>query len=52
MFKLQIANMITSDKYQTYRPQNQIDWSFLPVLLSAVAGVSLGLTIGNYLGWL
>ena len=45
--------MITTDKYQTIsRPQNQIDWSFLPVLLSAAAGVSLGLAIGNYLGWL
>ena len=45
--------MITTNKYQTIsRSQNHIDWSFLPVFLSTAAGVSIGLAIGNYLGWL
>ena len=44
--------MITTNKYQTISRPHQIDWSFLPVFLSTAAGVSIGLAIGNYLGWL
>ena len=45
--------MITTDKYQTIsRPQNHNDWSFLPIMLNAATGVSLGIVIGNCLGLL
>ena len=45
--------MITTNKYQTIsRPQNHNNWHFLPIMLNAVAGVSFGLVIGNYLGLL
>lgn len=28
------------------------DWSFLPTAISALLGVSIGIAIGNYFGWL
>ena len=28
------------------------NWSFLPTAFSALAGVGIGIAIGNYLGWL
>ena len=45
--------MITTNKYQTIsRRPNHDNWYFLPTLLNAVAGVSIGMIIGNYLGLL
>ena len=45
--------MITTGKYKTVsRPHIQDNWSFLPTALSALAGVGIGIAIGNYLGWL
>ena len=45
--------MITTDKYQTIsRRQNHNNWYFLPILLNAMAGVSIGMIVGNYLGLL
>jgi hypothetical protein len=45
--------MITTNKNQTVsRSYIQNDWFFLPTAFSALAGVSLGLLIGTYLGWL
>ena len=43
--------MITTDKYQTIaHRQNHNNWCFLPILLNAVAGVGIGMIVGNYLG--
>ena len=45
--------MITTNKYQTIsRSQNHNNWNFLPIMLNAVAGVGVGVIIGNYLGLL
>ena len=45
--------MITTSKNQTVsRFSIQNDWSFLPTAFSALAGVGLGILIGNYLGWI
>lgn len=45
--------MITISKSKTVsRPHNHNNWSFLPTLLIALAGVGIGIVIGNYLGWL
>ena len=45
--------MITTDKYQTIaRRQDRNEWYFLPFLLNAVAGVGVGMIIGNYFGLL
>lgn len=44
--------MITTNKLKTVsRPQTHNDWSFLPTAFSALAGVGIGIAIGNYLGW-
>ncbi|WP_319420952.1 hypothetical protein [Pleurocapsa sp. FMAR1] len=43
--------MITNHKYQT-RLYKHNNWTFLPTAFSALAGVGLGLIIGNCLGWL
>jgi len=40
-------------KHQTVSPPHvHHDLSFLPTLFSALAGVGIGIMIGNYLGWL
>ena len=45
--------MITTDKYKTVSPSPvRNDWSFLPTAFNALAGVGIGILIGNYLGWL
>jgi hypothetical protein len=45
--------MITTSKNQTVsHSYTQNDWLFLPTAFSALAGVGLGLLIGNYLGWI
>ncbi|MCC0175587.1 hypothetical protein I4641_01150 [Waterburya agarophytonicola K14] len=45
--------MITTAKVQTIsRPHHHNNWSFLPTAFSALAGVGIGMAIGNYLGWL
>ncbi len=45
--------MITTSKNQTVSHfHSQNNWSFLPTAFSALAGVGLGILIGNYLGWI
>ncbi|MEM8830094.1 MAG: hypothetical protein AAGE96_12155 [Cyanobacteria bacterium P01_G01_bin.19] len=45
--------MITTSKFKSAsRPHSQNNWSFLPTAFSALAGVGIGIAIGNYLGWL
>ncbi|MGD1922508.1 MAG: hypothetical protein ACFCAD_28605 [Pleurocapsa sp.] len=44
--------MITISKSKPSRSHNHSDWSFLPTAFSALAGVGIGIAIGNYLGWL
>lgn len=45
--------MITANKSQTITRSHKLnDWSFLPTLFSALAGVGIGLIIGNYIGLL
>ncbi len=45
--------MITTSKNHTSsRSHVRNDWSFLPTAFSALAGVGIGILIGNYLGWL
>lgn len=45
--------MITTSTYKTVsRSHVRNDWSFLPTVFSALAGVGIGMLIGNYLGWL
>ena len=45
--------MITIHKNRTASPSHvRDDWSFLPTAFSALAGVGIGIMIGNYLGWL
>ena len=44
--------MITTSKAKTVSRHNYNNWSFLPTAFSALAGVGIGLAIGNYLGWL
>ncbi len=44
--------MITTSKFKTVsRSHNYNNWSFLPTAFSALAGVGIGIAIGNYLGW-
>ena len=45
--------MITANKYQTVvQSRKHQDYSFIPTLLCAMAGVGIGLAIGNCFGWL
>jgi len=45
--------MITTNNIKTVsRPHSHNNWSFLPTAFSALAGVGIGIAIGNYLGWL
>lgn len=45
--------MITTSKNQIVsRSHTRNDWSFLPTAFSALAGVGIGILIGNYLGWI
>ncbi len=44
--------MITSNKKATTNTLFPGDWSFLPTAFSALAGIGIGLMIGNYLGWI
>lgn len=45
--------MITTEKTKTVTPTtSHYDWSFFPLVLSAFAGVGIGVAIGTYLGWL
>lgn len=48
--------MITTEKLKTIPTVTPAtlhqNWSFLPLILSAFAGVGIGVVIGNYLGWL
>ena len=45
--------MITTTKTQTVsRSNTRNDWSFLPTVFSALAGVGIGIAIANYLGWI
>ena len=45
--------MITANSNKKVSPKfSHNDWSFLPPGFSALAGVGIGLMIGNYLGWL
>lgn len=44
--------MITTSQVKVSRTHNYNNWSFLPTAFSALAGVGIGIAIGNYLGWL
>ena len=44
--------MITTSKKQTSYNHAGNNWSFMPTLLNGLAGVGIGMVIGNYLGWL
>ena len=43
----------TSNKTISQTPRHtRNDWDFLPTMFSAMAGISIGLILGSYLGWL
>jgi hypothetical protein len=45
--------MITTSNFKTVSfSHNHNNWLFLPTAFSALAGVGIGIAIGNYLGWL
>ncbi|WP_019507597.1 hypothetical protein [Pleurocapsa sp. PCC 7319] len=45
--------MITNSKNQKFSPLHiRNDWHFLPTAFSGLAGVGIGLIIGNFLGWI
>lgn len=42
--------MITTSKISVSHSNIRNDWFFLPTAFSALAGVGIGIIIGNYLG--
>ena len=45
--------MITNSKNQKFFPLDiRNEWHFLPTAFSGLAGVGIGIIIGNFLGWL
>jgi hypothetical protein len=47
--------MITSTNKQKIAKKSthsRNDWDFLPTAFSAIAGVTIGLMLGSYLGWI
>ncbi|MGF1542495.1 MAG: hypothetical protein ACFCU5_18970 [Pleurocapsa sp.] len=47
--------MITNSNSKSVAKNKNIfrgEWAFLPTAFSAMAGISIGLLIGSYLGWI
>ncbi|MDJ0635925.1 MAG: hypothetical protein QNJ34_22250 [Xenococcaceae cyanobacterium MO_188.B29] len=41
-----------NNQLKTNKKQFQNDWYFIPTLLSGFAGITIGVAIGNALGWI